>query len=64
LVFLARLNGWAVMTLVVAFAMLSIGSQSAAIRLGVPQYFNFMLVGLLLFFLALVEYLGQRRRVA
>lgn len=64
LVFLARLNGWAVMALVVAFAMLSIGSQSAAIRLGVPQYFNFMLVGLLLFFLALVEYLGQRRRVA
>jgi len=62
LVFLARLNGWAVMALVVAFAMLSIGSQSAAIRLGVPQYFNFMLVGLLLFFLAVVEYFGQRAR--
>jgi simple sugar transport system permease protein len=63
LVFLARLNGWAVMALVIGFAMLSIGSQSAAIRLGVPQFFNFLLVGLLLFFLALVEYFGQRRRV-
>jgi len=63
LVFLARLNGWAVMGLVFAFAMLSIGSQSAAIRLGVPQYFNFLLVGLLLFFLALVEYFGQRARM-
>jgi simple sugar transport system permease protein len=60
LVFLARLNGWAVIGFVFAFAMLSIGAQSAAIRLGVPQYFTFLLVGLLLLFLALVDALGQR----
>ncbi len=62
LVFLARLNGWAVIGFVFLFAMLSIGAESASIRLGVPHYYNFMLVGLLLIFLALVEYLDQRRR--
>ena len=63
LVFLARLNGWTVIAFVFVFAILSIGGQSAAIRLGVPQYFNLVLVGLVLIFLALVEYLdGVRRR--
>jgi simple sugar transport system permease protein len=61
LVFLARMNGWAVIALVFLFAMLSIGAESASIRLGVPHYCNFLLVGLLLIFLALVEYLDQRR---
>ncbi len=62
LVFLARMNGWAIIGFVFLFAMLSIGAESASIRLGVPHYYNFLLVGLLLIFLALVEYLDQRRR--
>jgi simple sugar transport system permease protein len=62
LVFLARMNGYAVIGFVFLFAMLSIGAESAAIRLGVPHYYNFALVGLLLLFLGLVEYLDGRRR--
>lgn len=62
LVFLARMNGWAVIGFVFLFAMLSIGAEAASITLGVPHYYNFMLVGLLLIFLALVEYLDTRRR--
>jgi simple sugar transport system permease protein len=62
LVFLARLNGFAVIGFVFLFAMLSIGAESAAIRLGVPHYYNFALVGLLLLFLGLVEYLDTSRR--
>jgi len=61
LVFLARMNGWAVIGFVFLFSMLSIGAESAAVRLGVPQYFNLMLVGFILIFLALVEFLDQRR---
>jgi simple sugar transport system permease protein len=62
LVFLARMNGWAVIGFVFLFAMLSIGAESASIRLGVPHYYNYLLVGLMLIFLALVEYLDLRRR--
>jgi simple sugar transport system permease protein len=62
LVFLARLNGWAVIVLVFAYAMLIIGAESASIWLGVPHFYNYMLVGLLLIFLALVEYLDLRRQ--
>lgn len=61
LVFLARMNGWAVIAFIFAFSVLDIGSESAAIRMGVPQYFNMVLIGFLLIFLALVEYLDQRR---
>ncbi len=62
LVFLARMNGFAVIGLAFLFAMLSIGAEGAAIRLGVPHYYNFALVGLLLLFLGLVEFLGAARR--
>lgn len=61
LVFLARLNGWMVIALVFAFAMLLIGAESASIWLGVPHYYNYTLVGLLLIFLAVIEYLEGRR---
>ncbi|CAM5521626.1 hypothetical protein FALB51S_04056 [Frigidibacter albus] len=62
LVFLARMNGWAVIVFVFAFSVLQIGSASAATRLGVPQDFTLVLVGFLLLFLALSEYAGERLR--
>jgi simple sugar transport system permease protein len=61
LVFLARLNGWAVAGFVLLFSALSVGSESASVRLGVPSYYNFVLVALIMLFLALVDGLGQRR---
>ena len=62
LVFLARLNGFATIALVIFFAALQIGGESAARRLDVPTYFVLFLVALLLLFFAVVEYLVQRRR--
>jgi simple sugar transport system permease protein len=44
------------------FAMLMIGGESAARRIGVPQHYVLVLVALLLLFLALVEYLDHRWR--
>ena len=44
------------------FSVLMIGGESASRRFGVPQDFVLMLVGLLLVFLALVEYLDHLRR--
>ncbi|HTR16692.1 MAG TPA: ABC transporter permease [Acetobacteraceae bacterium] len=64
LVFLARLNGWAVIGFVLLFSMLSVGAESASIHVGVPSYFSFVLVALILLFLALAEWLGQRRQWA
>ncbi len=62
LVFLARFHGPAVVAFVFAFAVLQIGGESAARRIGVPHFYVLVLVGLLLLFLAVVEYLDQRRR--
>jgi len=62
LVFLARFHGPAVIAFVFGFAVLQIGGESAARRLGVPHFYVLVLVGLLLLFLAVVEYLDQRRR--
>jgi simple sugar transport system permease protein len=62
LVFLARFHGVAVIGFVFFFSMLVIGGESAARRLGVPNYFVLVLVALLLIFLAVVEYLDLRRR--
>jgi simple sugar transport system permease protein len=61
IVFLARLNGWAVAALVLLFAMLSVGSDSASVRLGVPRDYSTVLVGLILLFLALADWLRQGR---
>lgn len=60
LVFLARLNGYASIVYIFFFAVLHVGSLSAATRVGVPQDFTLVLVGLLLVFLALAEFLNQR----
>jgi simple sugar transport system permease protein len=62
LVFLARLNGYAVIGFTLFFSALMVGGESAAHRVGVPQYYVLVLVSLLLIFLALVEYLDQSRR--
>jgi simple sugar transport system permease protein len=67
LVFLARFHGIAVIGFTLFFAVLMIGGESAARRLGVPNFFVLVLVGLLLLFLAVVEYLDhlrRRRRIA
>ncbi len=62
LVFLARLNGYAVIGFTFFFSALMVGGESAAHRVGIPQYYVLVLVSLLLIFLALVEYLDQSRR--
>jgi len=62
LVFLARFNGYAVIAFVFFFAVLMIGGESAARRLGVPNFFVLVLVALLMIFFAVTEYLDQRRR--
>lgn len=61
LVFLARFNGFTVIGFVFFFAVLMIGGESAARRLGVPHFFVLVLVALLMLFLALVEFLEVRR---
>jgi general nucleoside transport system permease protein len=62
IVFLARLNGYAVIGFTLFFSALMIGGESAARRIGVPQHYVLVLMALLLIFLALVEYLDQVRR--
>lgn len=62
LVFLARLNGYAVIGFTLFFSALTVGGETAARRIGVPQHYVLVLVALLLLFLALVEYLDQSRR--
>ncbi|MDQ3558069.1 MAG: ABC transporter permease [Pseudomonadota bacterium] len=62
LVFLARFNGYAAIAFVFLFSVLAIGAESASRRLGVPHFFTFVVVGILLVVLALVEYLDARRR--
>jgi simple sugar transport system permease protein len=64
LVFLARFNGFATIAFVFLFSVLSIGGESAARRIGVPNYFTLVIVSILLILLALAEYLDQRRRAA
>lgn len=61
LVFLARFHGVAVIGFVFFFAVLSIGGETASRRADLPNYFVLLLVGLVLIFMALTEWLGQRR---
>jgi simple sugar transport system permease protein len=63
-VFLARMNGFAAIAFVFLFSVLSIGGESAARRLGVPQDFTLVFVAITLIVLALAEYLAQRRALA
>lgn len=58
-VFLARMNGYATIAFVFLFSILSIGGESAARRLGVPQDFTLVFVAIVLIVLALAEYYTQ-----
>ena len=58
-VFLARMNGFASIAFVFLFSVLSIGGESAARRLGVPQDFTLVFVAITLIVLALAEYYTQ-----
>ncbi|MEA9391266.1 ABC transporter permease [Acerihabitans sp. TG2] len=61
LVFLARFNGYATVLFVMAFSILSIGGESAARMLGVPNFFTLVTVAILLMVLALSELIERRR---
>ena len=58
-VFLARMNGYAAIAFVFLFSVLSIGGESAARRLGVPQDFTLVFVAITLIVLAIAEYYTQ-----
>ncbi|SHO65525.1 nucleoside ABC transporter membrane protein [Pseudoxanthobacter soli DSM 19599] len=62
LVFLARLNGLAAIVFVFLFSVLSIGGESAARRLGVPNDLTLVVAAIVLVTLALAERLQQRRQ--
>src|SRR5690625_3932348 len=62
LVFLARFNGITVIAFVFLFAVIAIGGETAARRTDLPNDFVLLLVGLLLIFMALMEWLSQRLR--
>lgn len=62
LVFLARFHGLASIALVFIFSVLSIGSESAARRMGVPNHFTLVTVAVLLVVFSLTEMVAQRRR--
>jgi simple sugar transport system permease protein len=61
LVFLARLNALATIPLVGFYAVLSIGGHSAARAADLPDDFILIIVGLVLLFMALTEYIKERR---
>lgn len=61
LVFLARLNALGSLVLVIAFSVIQIGGESAAREAEITSDVLFVLVGLMLLFMALMEYLRVRR---
>ena len=60
LVFLARLNGWAVIPLAFFFSFLAVGGEFVARDLGVPAFFVHVLEGMTLLFFAASEYFDRR----
>jgi general nucleoside transport system permease protein len=61
LVFLARLNAIGSLVLVIAFPVIQIGGESAARQADITSDVLFVLVGLMLLFMAVIEYLRTRR---
>ncbi|MFK5979427.1 MAG: ABC transporter permease [Rhizobiaceae bacterium] len=57
MVFLARLNGFASIAFVFLLAVLQIGGESAARRIGVPTDFTLILIAIVLIVLAIAEYI-------
>jgi simple sugar transport system permease protein len=62
-VFLARLNALAVVPFVAFYAVLSTGGDLATAEAGLPIDFLLVLVGLILLFMTVIEYLGRRREL-
>ncbi|MGP1395056.1 MAG: putative B6 ABC transporter permease subunit 2 [Inquilinaceae bacterium] len=60
MVFLARFNGFAAIGFVLLLSVLSIGGESAARRLGVPNVFTMLVVAIVLIVLAIAEYIDHR----
>jgi simple sugar transport system permease protein len=59
LVFLARLNGWAVIPLAFFFSFLAVGGEFVARDLGVPAFFVHVVEGMTLLFFAASEYIEK-----
>lgn len=64
MVFLARFNGFAAIAFVGLLSVLSIGGESAARRMGVPNDFTLVLVAIVLIVLAIAEYIDHRHKKA
>ena len=62
-VFLARLNALAVVPFVAFYAVLSTGGDFAAAQVNLPTDFLLVLVGLILLFMTVIEYLGRQREL-
>jgi ABC-type uncharacterized transport system permease subunit len=62
-VFLARLNALAVVPFVAFFSVLSTGGDLAAQQAGLPTDFLLVLVGLILIFMTVIEFLGRQREL-
>ncbi len=62
-VFLARLNALAVVPFIAFFAVLSTGGDLAAQQANLPTDFLLVLVGLILLFMTVIEYMGRRREL-
>jgi general nucleoside transport system permease protein len=60
-VFLARLNVLGVVPFVAFYAVLSTGGDYAASQANLPTDFLLLLVGLILLFMTVIEYLGRKR---
>lgn len=62
-VFLARLNALAVVPFVAFYAVLSTGGDLATAETSLPIDFLLVLVGLILLFMTVIEYLGRKREL-
>ncbi len=62
-VFLARLNALAVVPFIAFFSVLSTGGDLAAQQANLSTDFLLVLVGLILFFMTVIEFLGRRREL-
>jgi general nucleoside transport system permease protein len=63
LVFLARLNAIGSLVLVIGFSVIQIGGESAAREADITSDVLFVLVGLMLLFMAVIEYVRVRRGI-
>lgn len=62
-VFLARLNALAVVPFIAFFSVVSTGGDLAAANANLSTNFLLVLVGLILLFMTVIEYLGRRREL-